>query len=333
MAGAVRSRAAREGTNRWGRRLSAASYQRVACARLVHVASGGQNSRATGLSGTPSGRHGYRRLLPYQGVDRREPTVGVLARAVDHSEEFFLQPLGDGAAPAAADGDPVDGADRRDFGGGAAEENFVGDVEHLAGNDGLHHGDADFAGQRDDAFGGSVGDGFHFDELRVHVIGAGLGERGQRVGGQAAPTGDADVDAFGEGLFAQILAPGPAGDEEVDGVLHAVDTHLPVAAHHDGAQVAGVHLVNADHFQHGFGKLIGGVTDILHAVNFGGIQHAADVLAQAEHGRSGRGGITANAFEYATAIAHHMREDVDGGGLPGNEAAVMPDLFSRRQHE
>src|SRR5450759_4651002 len=83
--------------------------------------------------------------LPYQRVNVREPTMRILARSIDHAEEFFLQPLGDGAAAAAADGDPVDGADRRDFGGGAAEEDLVGDVQHLAGNDGLHHGDADFA--------------------------------------------------------------------------------------------------------------------------------------------------------------------------------------------
>src|ERR1039457_5290862 len=294
--------------------------------------------------------------LSHQGVDRREPAVSIHARAINHVEEFFLQPLGDGAPAAGADGDPVDRADRRNFRRRAAEENLVGDVQQFARNDALHYWDAGFPGQREDgvardagkdasaqrrrvdltvphykdvlagtfadvaghiqrdAFGVAVGDGFHFDELRVHVIGAGLGERGQRVGGHAAPTGDADIDAFGERLFAQILAPGPAGDEDVDGVLHAVDAHLPVAAHDDGAQVAGIHFVDADQFQHGFGELIGGETDIVHAVNFGRIQHAADVLAQAEHGRSGRRGITANAFEYAAAIAHDMREDVNGGG-------------------
>ena len=49
---------------------------------------------------------------------------------------------GDRAALACADGDAVDRAQRRDFGGGAGEENFVGDVQHLARNHLFAHGDA-----------------------------------------------------------------------------------------------------------------------------------------------------------------------------------------------
>ena len=51
-------------------------------------------------------------------------------------------------------------------------------------------------GVQRDAFGVAVGDGLHPDELRVHVIRAGLGQRGQRIGRHAGPTRDADVHAL-----------------------------------------------------------------------------------------------------------------------------------------
>src|SRR6202012_3581012 len=134
--------------------------------------------------------------------------------------------------------DAVDGAEVGDLGGGAGEEGFIADVEHLAregllddgdvegfgdGEDGaagdaiedrvgegrrVEYASADdeevFAGafrevavdvQRD-AFGVAVDLGLHADELGVHVVGAGLGERGHGVGREAVPAGDADVGAI-----------------------------------------------------------------------------------------------------------------------------------------
>ena len=64
-----------------------------------------------------------------------------------------------------------------------------------------------------DAFGVAVDLGFHADELRVHVVGAGLGERGHGVGREAVPTGDADVGAIVAG---DVLAPGEVGDVDLD---------------------------------------------------------------------------------------------------------------------
>src|SRR6266568_6126921 len=63
------------------------------------------------------------RLCRCRGVYVGEPAVRVLARAVDHAEEFVLQPLGDRAAAPVANRNAVDRTDRRDLGGGAAEEN------------------------------------------------------------------------------------------------------------------------------------------------------------------------------------------------------------------
>ena len=78
---------------------------------------------------------------------------------------------------------------------------------------------ADIArGIEGDAFDVAVGDGFHLDQLRVHVIGPGLGHGGQGIGRHAVPTGDAHVHALGQRFLAQVLAPFPTGDVDLDGV-------------------------------------------------------------------------------------------------------------------
>jgi hypothetical protein len=60
--------------------------------------------------------------------------VGVLRQAAVHQvKEAGLDLGGDRAALAFADGTVVEFADRRDFGGGAGEEGFVGDVDVVAG--------------------------------------------------------------------------------------------------------------------------------------------------------------------------------------------------------
>src|SRR6266550_5436446 len=47
-----------------------------------------------------------------------------------------------------------------------------------------------------DSFGVPIHDGFHLDELRVHIIGAGLGHCGKRVGSDAGPRRNADIHAL-----------------------------------------------------------------------------------------------------------------------------------------
>ena len=73
-----------------------------------------------------------RRLRAPASRDEREPAELVGDPALDHVEERPLQGLGDGTARPAADHDLVDGADRRDLGRRAGEEDLVGDVQHLA---------------------------------------------------------------------------------------------------------------------------------------------------------------------------------------------------------
>ena len=63
--------------------------------------------------------------------------------AFNQGEEFVLDAFGDGAARAHADFHAVDGADRGDFNRSAAEEDFIGDVEHFARNDLFGYGNAE----------------------------------------------------------------------------------------------------------------------------------------------------------------------------------------------
>ena len=53
---------------------------------------------------------------------------------------------------------------------------------------------------------------------------------------------------------------------------------------------------------------------------------------EAEDGGTGRSRITADALKHRCTVAHNVGEDMDGGILPWNEAAVMPNLRGGRQH-
>ena len=97
-----------------------------------------------------------------------------------------------------------------------------------------------------DAFFVAVEQGFHLDELGVHVVGAGLGQGRERVRGHAPPGGDADVDAVLHGLGAEVLAPLPDQDGAVDGVGEGIDAERAVAAVDDRPDVAGLELVGPD---------------------------------------------------------------------------------------
>jgi len=108
-------------------------------------------------------------------------------------------------------------------------------------------------GVEGDAFGIAVDQGFHLDQLRVHVIGAGFGQRGQRVRRQPVPTRNAHIHALRHRLFAQVLAPLPAGDVDVDRIVERVHAHFAVTAEHDRAHVAGGHPVHAHQLDHRLG--------------------------------------------------------------------------------
>src|SRR4029077_10220831 len=245
----------------------------------------------------PAFLHADRLLAPYG--DWRQPMMTIGLLAFDNGVELLLDGPGDGPRNAFAHRDLVDGADRSDFRGGAAEERFVSEVEHfardhlfenrdvqvagdlehrVAGNAGEHrvaegrglehavaHEEDVFArafthvaaAVERDALGVAVHDSFHLDELRVHVIRAGLGHRGERVGRETRPGGNADVATL-VSVGAEILAPGVVDDVDLGGRIEGIDTGLAVAAQHDRTQVARPHAVVGDHIAHGFNDVVAG---------------------------------------------------------------------------
>src|ERR1019366_10359103 len=93
-----------------------------------------------------------------------------------------------------------------------------------------------------DAFAVAVGNGFHLDELRVHVVGAGFGHGWHGVGSQTGPRRDAHVHAF-VAFATQVFTPGIVDDVHVGGRARRIDAHGPVSPQNDGANVAGRNLV------------------------------------------------------------------------------------------
>src|SRR5690606_4354533 len=83
-----------------------------------------------------------RRVEENGGSDRGEPVRVLGIAPADQVEERRLQFFGDRPAPARADLAVVDFADGCDFGGGAREEGFVGDVDVVARQALGDHGNA-----------------------------------------------------------------------------------------------------------------------------------------------------------------------------------------------
>jgi len=173
-----------------------------------------------------------------------------------------------------------------------------------------------------DALGVAVDLGLHANELRVHVVGAGLGERGHRVGREPVPTGDADV---GAGIAGDVFAPWEVGDIDLDGGLERIDTDLAVASKCDGADVAGSDAVGFDHIDDRAHELVRGVGQG-HAVDLGGGEQSLHMLLQAEDASAIRLRITADAFKDRRPVVDDVGHDVDLGFVPGNEISVVPDV-------
>ena len=67
----------------------------------------------------------------------------------------------------------------------------------------------------------------------------------------------------------------------------------------------------------------------LHAVDLGRVEHALHVLGKPEDGRALRLAVAADALKHAGAVVNDVAHDVEGGLLPGNQVAVVPDFCGR----
>ena len=103
------------------------------------------------------------------------------------------------------------------------------------------------------------------DELGIHIVSAGLGEGGHGVGGEAVPTGDADIRAAVAG---DVFAPGEVGDINLDGRTLGADADFAVAAERDGADVAGRDAIGFNQVHDAGAELFHGKGQV-HAVDLG----------------------------------------------------------------
>jgi hypothetical protein len=142
----------------------------------------------------------------------------------------------------------------------------------------------------------------------------------------ARPARHANVDSLFNRLLAEVFAPDPARDVDLDRVVQRVDAERAVAAKDHRTQVALLEPVDAHDIKAGFDQFINRIFE-LRAVDFAGIMQPLNVFTKTEDCRPLRGRITANAFEQRRAVMNHMRHDVDVRVIPINHSSVVPDFL------
>ena len=125
---------------------------------------------------------------------------------------------------------------------------------------------------------------------------------------------------------ANVLAPREVGHVDLDGRALGADADFAVAAQRDGPDVAGRDAVGLNQLDHAGAKLFKRKGQI-HAVDLGRVEQALHVLGKPEDGRALRLAVAADALEHAGAIVDDVAHHVEGGLLPGNQGAVVPDVW------
>src|SRR5207342_3982296 len=99
----------------------------------------------------------------------------------------------------------------------------------------------------------------------VEVLARRLGGRDQRVRADAPPRGDLAPDAVLLALVAEVGAPLPDRDRDLDRAVEGEQAHRPGAAEDERPDVAGLQAVAGDRLVRGGPDLLLGVRD-LHVV-------------------------------------------------------------------
>src|SRR6202020_2780090 len=127
---------------------------------------------------------------------------------------------------------------------------------------------------------------------------------------------------------AEVRAPRPRGNGDVRRAGHGVQAHLAVAQVHERPYVAPIVDTVLPHQRSGgLDQLVRSERDV-DKEDLGRREQAVDVVAKPEHGHASWRRVCTDTLEYARAIVHGVREDMDGSVSPGDELAVHPDLVS-----
>ena len=149
-----------------------------------------------------------------------------------------------------------------------------------------------------DALDEAVLDGLHLDELGVHVVGAGLRHRRERVRRHPVPRRNHHVHALLERLRPEVLAPVPGDERDVHRAGERVHAQFVVAAVDDRPDVALFEVVLADEVDHRLVDLVLGERDV-HPVDLRRVEQPVGVLLQPENRRALRRLVAADALEHA----------------------------------
>src|ERR1035437_4916743 len=136
---------------------------------------------------------------------------------------------------------------------------------------------------------------------------------------------DLDANALLYSVGAEVSAPGPGGDGDVDRHAFGGNAHFLRTVEGDRAQVAFMQLVRAHHFLVGFDDRLLAVGDF-HHIDVRRVVQAVDMLLQAEYGGAVDGVVGAYALEYRQPVVQRVGEHVGGSRAPGQQLAVVPDV-------
>src|SRR3954451_21046282 len=166
---------------------------------------------------------------------------------------------------------------------------------------------------------------FHVGEDGVAVVAHRLGLRHRDVDVVARVAGGLHADAALHAFLAQVGAPGPGRDHQVDLVAFGAHAQFLRADPRQRADVAAFQLVGAHDLLLRLVHLLLGEGH-LHAQDLGAVEQAIGVFLQAEDGRAVDRVVGTYALEDAAAVMQRVGEHVDLGVAPFDQLAVHPDL-------
>src|SRR6185503_16685226 len=175
--------------------------------------------------------------------------------------------------------------------------------------------------------------GFVLGQHRVDVLADELALGESDVDVVALKARDLAADAVLERVGAEVRAPAPGNDEGLDRIVGREHTHLSLTDHDQGADVALVHCIRAQHLHAAFLDLLRGDLG-LDQDQPARIEQAGYVIIETEDRRfTGSALVGADALESADAVVQRVGQDRGlSAVLPVEDFAVPPDLFAVIDH-
>src|SRR5204862_1806851 len=166
--------------------------------------------------------------------------------------------------------------------------------------------------------------GLDLRQDRVQVMARSLGLSHETVRGDPPPGGELGPDAQALSLLAEIGAPRPHRDCDLNGGALRVEPELTIASEGDRPDVTAAEAIAADQLVRSLAKLIHRERKI-EVVELGRLGQPLEVLAMSEDARPALGLVGANPLKHPRPVVKPMAEYVDLGVLPRDEFAIHPD--------